>query len=270
MERKQGQFVAVSTGMLLAGHISVRARSYLEHADIIFCLVPHQLIETWLQQINPNVVSLQGLYAEGKHRMETYEEMVAMMMSAVREGKNVCGAFYGHAGVFAWAPHETVKRAKSEGYQAHMEPGISAESCLYADLAIDPGSWGVQHFEASQFLFYDHTPNNRGYLILWQIGLVGEHTSTKLNTEPKWVKLFIEHALKWYPPEHEVIIYEAAILPVEKVREDKVLLKDLYKHRLNLQSTLVIPPTTKLSVNDNIIRKLGITETELNKRLVNS
>lgn len=270
MTGKKGQFVAVSTGMLLAGHISVRARSYLEHADVIFCLVPHSLIETWLKQINPNVISLQSLYAEGKHRMDTYEEMVSMMMAEVRAGKNVCGAFYGHAGVFAWAPHETVRQATAEGYKAHMEPGISAEACLYADLGIDPGTCGAQHFEASQFLFYDHIPNNRGYLILWQIGLVGEHTATKLSTNTKWVKQFVEHMLEWYSPEHEVIIYEAAVLPIESVRKDKVQLKDLHKQTLKLYSTLVVPPSVKLSANKKVLDQFTIKEEDIAKRLVNS
>ncbi|WP_417445696.1 SAM-dependent methyltransferase [Kangiella sp.] len=270
MTSKAGQFVAVSTGMLLAGHISVRARSYLEHADVIFCLVPHSLIETWLIQINANVISLQGLYAEGKHRMDTYEEMVAMMMGEVRAGKNVCGAFYGHAGVFAWAPHETVRQARSEGYLAHMEPGISAEACLYADLSIDPGTRGLQHFEATQFLLYDHIPNNRGYLVLWQIGLVGEHTATSLSTNESWVKIFIEHMLQWYSAEHSVIIYEAAILPVEGVRQDTIPLKDLYKQKLKLHSTLVVPPAEELKPNQRVLELLAIEEQDIAKRVVNS
>lgn len=270
MLNKQGQFIAVSTGMLLAGHISVRARSYLEHADVIFCLVPHPLIETWLKQINPNVISLQGLYAKGKHRMDTYEEMVSMMMAEVRAGKTVCGAFYGHAGVFAWAPHETVRQARSEGFQAHMEPGISAEACLYADLGIDPGTRGLQHFEATQFLLYDHIPNNRGYLVLWQIGLVGEHTATSLSTNEKRVKIFIEHMLQWYPPDHPVTIYEASILPIESVRQDTVPLKQLHKQTLKLHSTLVVPPAVELKPNQRVLDLLAIEEQDIAKRVVNS
>ena len=66
--------------------------------------------------------------------------------------------FYGHPGIFAWSPHKVIKVARAEGYQAHMEPGISAEDCLYADLGIDPGRCGCQHYEASQLLFYE-TPD---------------------------------------------------------------------------------------------------------------
>ena len=93
------------------------------------------------------VRSLQPLYGERKSRMKTYREMVHAMLTEVRAGKNVCVAFYGHPGVFAWAPHEAIRIARKEGYFAHMEPGISSEDCLYADLGIDPATFGCQHYE---------------------------------------------------------------------------------------------------------------------------
>ncbi|MCW9029842.1 MAG: SAM-dependent methyltransferase [Kangiella sp.] len=266
MSKKSGQFVAVSTGMLLAGHISVRSLSELKNADVVFCLVPHPVIEEWLKQVAKKVVSLQSLYAEGKHRMDTYEEMVSMMMKVVRLGKSVCGAFYGHAGVFAWAPHETIRQAQAEGYHAYMEAGISAEACLYADLGIDPGNFGVQSYEASQFLFFNHTPNNKAYLILWQIGLVGEHTAKKLSTTKNRIRKFVEYLMKWYPPNHEVTIYEAQVLPIDKVRKDTVRLDELEQEELKLISTLVIPPAEKLTVNEENLKVYGITASEIAKR----
>jgi hypothetical protein len=33
-----------------------------------------------------------------------------------------------------------------------MLPGISAEDCLFADLGIDPGIYGCQSYEATDFL----------------------------------------------------------------------------------------------------------------------
>jgi hypothetical protein len=36
------------------------------------------------------------------------------------------GAFYGHPGEFAMPPHRVIETAKSEGYAAHIIPGISA------------------------------------------------------------------------------------------------------------------------------------------------
>ena len=102
-------------------------------------------------------------------------------MTEVRAGKRVCGVFYGHPGVFAWSPHKVIEVARAEGFQAHMEPGISAEDCLYADLGIDPGRFGCQHFEASQLLFYERRIDPTAYLVLWQVGLVGDLLAEALH-----------------------------------------------------------------------------------------
>src|SRR3546814_6212654 len=76
-------------------------------------------------------------------------------MAQVRAGKQVCAVFYGHPGVFADVPHRVVRKAREEGIPARMEPGISAEACLYADLNLDPGQRGVQSMEATHFLVHD-------------------------------------------------------------------------------------------------------------------
>jgi precorrin-2 methylase len=99
--------------------------------------------------MNSNLHSFQVFYAEAKDRRTTYKEMVHAMMTEVRAGKKVVIVFYGHSSIFLLSAHKVIKTAKKEGYAAHMVPGISAVDCLYADLCIDPGKLGSQHFEAS-------------------------------------------------------------------------------------------------------------------------
>ena len=57
-----------------------------------------------------------------------------------------------------------------------MDPGISAEDCLYADLGLDPGTVGCTHFEASQLLFYRRLIDTSAWLVLWQVDVVGDRT----------------------------------------------------------------------------------------------
>lgn len=123
---KQGSLVCVGVGMTLGAHISPRSRSHIEQSDVVFAAVSDPLVEMWLQQMHPDVRSLQPFYTEGKSRQVTYLQMVDAILTEVRAGKRVCGAFYGHPGVFAWAPHKSIAEARAEGYSAHMEPGISA------------------------------------------------------------------------------------------------------------------------------------------------
>lgn len=256
----KGSLSCVGTGMNLAGQISVISKSYIQNADIVFTHTPHEATNNWLQQLNPNLINLHQFYNEGKHRMQTYEDMVEAMLQEVRAGKKVCGAFYGHPGIFACVPHMAIEQTRKEGFAAVMEPGISAEACLYADLGIDPGEVGVQAFEATQFFFFDHVPNTASHILLWQIGLVGEATGRTLSTNKTALRAFIEFLTQWYPAEHQVILYEAAVLPIETFRAEKVPINQLDTAELNMKTTMVIPPVRELKLNTNILASLGLSE----------
>ena len=261
-----GSLVCVGTGLQLAGHISVRCKDYIEKADIVFTLVPESNAQHWVEGLNDNVVDLQPFYAqegEVKSRRDTYKEMVEAILDAVRAGKKTVCALYGHPGVFSCVSHLSIAQARKEGFEAHMEPGISAESCLWADVGIDPGRSGCQSFEASQFMFFKHSPDPTTHLLLWQIALAGEHTLKEFYTTSDRLQVLVDQLSEWYPLDHEVIIYEAANLPVFEPRIDRIKLRDLPNSKLKHISTLLIPPSKKLEYNHEVMQKLGITPEDL-------
>ncbi|NII72178.1 precorrin-2 methylase [Dyella sp. SG562] len=235
--------------MTLGSHLTPLARSHIQQADVVFAGLSDGVVELWLQRMHSDVRSLQPYYREGKSRMKTYREWVELMMAEVRAGKRVCGVFYGHPGIFAWSPHKVIETARAEGFQAHMEPGISAEDCLYADLGIDPGRYGCQHFEASQLLFYERRIDNAGYLVLWQVGLVGDRSLGRFATGPKYRELLVELLHRDYPLDHEVIIYRGATLPIEKPRIRRVTLGELPQVSVTSEETVVLPPARALQLN---------------------
>jgi uncharacterized protein YabN with tetrapyrrole methylase and pyrophosphatase domain len=251
-----GSLVCVGLGMTLGAHLSPRSRNAIERADVVFAAVSDPLVEVWLQQMHAHVRSLQPLYAEGKSRHDTYREMVEAMLREVRAGRRVCGAFYGHPGVFARAPHEAIAQARREGFDATMEPGISAEDCLYADLGIDPGRYGCAHFEASQFMFYRRRIDPSAYLVLWQVGIAGDRSYSQATSSRESRELLVQLLLEDYPAAHEVIVYEAATLAIGAPRMERVMLRDLAAAPLHLQSTLVIPPCRALQPNTELLAKL--------------
>lgn len=259
--KKQGQLVFVGTGISLAGQMGELAKSYICHADIVFSLVTDGFTERYLQGLNPNLHSLQAFYAkegEIKNRRLTYQQMVDTIMQAVREQQQVVCALYGHPGVFACVSHMAISLARREGFDAKMLPGISAEACMWADLGIDPGYQGHQSYEATQFLLFDHVPDPTTHLVLWQIALAGEHTLTKFTTSTRNLTVLVEHLMQWYPSEHQVIIYEAATLPIQSPRIDFIPLEDLPKATLTPISTLLIPPARKIALNNDILAKLDL------------
>ena len=261
-----GTLVCVGTGLQLAGHISVLSQSYIENAETVFALMPDVFTQQWLETLNGNVINLQQYYAQGnevKSRRDTYAQMVEAIIAEVRLGKRVVCALYGHPGVFACVSHLAITQARREGFDATMEPGISAEACLWADLGIDPGSSGHQSFEASQFMFYQHTPDPTTHLLLWQIALAGEHTLTQFHTSAEKLQVLVDLLATWYPIEHEVIIYEAANLAIFAPRIEKIALSQLPNATLSPKSTLLIPPAKKLAYNFDILTKLGIAPADL-------
>ena len=258
MERK-GSLACVGLGMMLGAHLSPRARSHLAEADVVFAAVSDPLVEAWLAELARDVRSQQPFYGEqsgAKSRHDTYREMVDAMLAEVRAGRRVCGAFYGHPGVFAQAPHEAVARARAEGYAAVMEPGISAEDCLYADLGIDPGRYGCQHHEASQLMFYRRRLDPTAYLVLWQVGIAGDRTYRRFDTDPARLRILVDVLAADYPRTHEVTIYEAATLPIHAPRIERIRLDDLPAARLTPRSTLVLPPAAALQHNRDVLARL--------------
>ena len=243
-------------GMTLGAHLTPRTQSHIQQADVIFAAVSDPLAELWLQQMHPDVRSLQPYYAEGKSRHATYREMVEAILCEVRAGLRVCGAFYGHPGVFAQAPHHSIEQARREGFVAHMEPGISAEDCLYADLGIDPGRLGCQHYEASQFMFYQRRVDTSAYLVLWQVGIAGDRSCSKYKTGPERRQLLVELLAEDYPLAHEVILYEAATLAIGTPRMQTLRLSELAGADLRLQTTMVVPPCRPMQENRRMIEEL--------------
>jgi precorrin-6B methylase 1 len=260
---RRGSLACVGMGMTLGSHLGPLARSHIEQADVVFAALSDGIVELWLQRMHPDVRSLQPCYAEGKSRRVTYRQWVDLMMAEVRAGKNVCGVFYGHPGVFAWSPHKAIEVARAEGFKAHMEPGISAEDCLYADLGIDPGRFGCQHFEASQLLFYERRIDPTGHLVLWQVGLVGDLSLKRLATGPAYRQALVDVLAEHYPLDHEVIIYRGATLPIEQPRVRRMPLHALPGAELTTEETVVLPPAAPLRPNVAMRERLAALDREM-------
>ncbi|WP_267220909.1 SAM-dependent methyltransferase [Dyella silvae] len=252
----RGSIACVGLGMTLGSHLTPLARSHIEQADVVFAGVSDAVVEKWLQRMHGDVRSLQPYYGEGKPRSDTYQEWVDLMMAEVRAGKKVCGVFYGHPGVFAWSPHKVIEVARAEGYQAHMEPGISAEDCLYADLGIDPGSHGCQHFEVNQFVLCKRQVDPTAHLVLWQVAMLGIPSVSRSDAPAAYRQLLVDRLSRDYPLEHQVTIYRAATLPVERPRIRKVALRDLPTTPMTPEETVVLPPAKAVERDEDFIRQV--------------
>lgn len=254
---RAGSLTVVGTGIDFGSHLTPQARAAFVRADEALYLVGDPAAMAWLEQLNPRSRSLHVLYSAGKPRRETYEEMVEEILVPVRAGRRVCAAFYGHPGVFVHPGHEAVKRARSEGLRARMLPGISALDCLFADLGIDPAETGCQIHHATDFLAYRCHPEISALLLLLQIGVIGEEGYVE---QPDWARLplLVEYLGGFYPPDHEVIGYEASPYPILQPVVTRVPLSGLASAELTMAMTLVVPPAIRPGADPGMLDRLGL------------
>ncbi len=254
---------AVGIGLRAPSQATLEATARIESAEQVFTLLADPLSEYWIGTLNPNTRSLDGFYVVGKDRRETYREMVEEIVDAVRGGLRVCAVAYGHPGIAAYPLHESVRRVRAEGFPAEMLAAVSAEDCLAADLGIDPLKGGCRSYEATDFLVYRRPADPTSNLILWQIGAIAEpgYKCQRGLWNRKGLVVLTETLLEVYRPDHEVIVYEAARLPLCSATVERIPLETLPCARVTAMSTLFVPRMVEAQIDATMLRRLGIRAT---------
>jgi precorrin-3B methylase len=258
-----GSLIVVGTGFMVAGHVTPEARAAMEGADRLLHLVSDAATRSWIESLNPANESLYDAYGEGRPRVESYEEMVQRILAPVREGADVCAAFYGHPGVFVYPSHEAVRRAREEGHRARMLPGVSAEDCLFADLGLDPAIHGIRSYEATDFLVSRRPIDPTSGLVLWQVGAIGVTTFYKRSVwRTEGLAILADALLEHYPPSHEVVVYTAATLPFAEAEVHRLRLDALAAPpegiEVSVAATLYVPPARRAPLDAEAARRLDL------------
>jgi uncharacterized protein YabN with tetrapyrrole methylase and pyrophosphatase domain len=253
-----GSLTVAGAGIRAESHVTAETAVHIRKADKLLLMVPSRPAQQWLQAENPSAESLGRFYDESRDRLETYLDMAEYIVSFVRDGLRVCALAYGHPGVVAVPTHLAVKLARDEGYPAEMLPGISADACLYADLGIDPGRPGCQHFEATDFLVRHRRSDPGSQLILSQIGIVGMF-NPQFDFDPvPGLRVLTERLLEDYPPAHPVTVYEASIVAEHGPAIRTGPLEALPSMAVSKISTLYVPPAGPVDPDDAVLDRLGV------------
>ncbi len=232
-ERTESSLVVVGCGIQAVRHLSSRSLAEIQEAERVLALADGAA-HTWLAELRPDLVDLRT-HARGDRR-QSLRDIEEAVIAEVLAGRRVCVVFDGHPAMSADLPHALVRRAREAGFSARMEPGISAEACLYADLGIDPGRTGVLSLEAAQLLDEDRLLDTRSLLLVWL------PPQTEARCEPPALRLLMERLLLDYPGEHEVALYQSARLATERFRAERLALRNLAQHHDAEFSAVVVPP----------------------------
>ena len=236
--------VVVGLGINAFGQLTVESIARMKDAEVLLYLGVEPVGEAVARQLNPGgFESLLRFYAPGKDRKTTYDEITEAILTPVRAGKRVCVAVYGHPGIYVNPTHRAIRSVRDEGRTALMLPAVSALDCLAADLGLDPGLDGLTGFDASDFLFRRRRADPAVPLVLWQIGVVGIRTTPPAGGGPSpFLILLTDRLLETYPPDHEVILYEAPALPNVNPTIHRLPLAELWRSAFATLSTLYVPP----------------------------
>jgi precorrin-6B methylase 1 len=203
----------VGTGIDVTTQLTPGAQAAIEAADAVPYLVADPIAALRLEALNSNARSLDSLYAAGKDRLQTYEEMADAFLEPARSGFRSCAVLYGHPGVFGFPAHAAVEQARAEGIPARMLPAVSALDCLFADLGIDPGSTGLQCYEATYFVERRLPVDRDATLVLLQVGMIGERGGDPTPAAAGRFRQLVEQLAALYGSAREAVLYTASTYP---------------------------------------------------------
>ena len=126
-------------------------------------------------------------------------------------------------------------------------------------MGFDPGARGCQVFESTDFVVHRRKIDVSTHLVLLQPGAVGVtryHTSADGNR--RGLGVLADQLLLLYPPTHDVVIYELAMLPMMDPRIERIALRDLALADVRVYSTLYVPPLEKRPVDGDRLARVGL------------
>lgn len=252
--------IVVGTGIQWAGQTTLAARRAIEQAERVLFAVADPWTVRWVRSLHPGAESL-PYPQDGRPRRQIYREMVDCILAELHRGLRVCAVFYGHPGVLTRASHEAIQAARDAGLPAQMLPGVSALDCLYADLGIDPGQAGCQIYETTDFLVRGRPFDAYTALVLCQIGVIGNlgtYALATLESRQRGLAILAEELGACFPPDHEVVIYEASTHPLQPPRIERVALGKLPGIAVSEISTLYVPPRGPAPKRMEMLVRLGM------------
>lgn len=261
-KRQSPSVIVVGTGIQWAAQTTAAAQGAIVAADRVLFAVTDPWAARWLTSLNERSESFE-YPRDGTPRAQIYERWVLRVLESLNQGHNVCAVFYGSPAWLAQPAHWTIRRARESGYEARMLPGVSAIECLLAELGVDPGSLGLQVYEATSFVLGTNVYNPHAPLVLCQIGVMGQRNS--LATTPRenvvrGLQLLSQKLGRHYPAGHRVILYEAAAGPYQSARIEEHSLEKLCDASPSPLSTLYVSPVAPSRVQPDILRELVLDE----------
>lgn len=247
-----GRLVVVGSGIRAVGQLTLETVSWIEAADVVCYVLADPVTERWVVDHSRASEDLSRLHDPSRPRLYSYATMAARLVDHARRGRTVVAVFYGHPGVFTSPTHWAIELARSEGLEARMLPGVSAEDCLFADLGVDPGHGAFAAYEATEMLLTQRPPATDSHVVVWQIGVVA---AMRLGAGTGLAS-FRDYLTTFYPSDHVVTHYRAPQTGIGHPLRQELTLSGLADVAVSVTSTLYVPPTTARPIDPQLVAEL--------------
>ena len=248
--------IVAGTGIKFLSHLTIETKACIEKSDCVLYLLNNPAIRNWIKKNNNNSKSLEFLYNTSRTRNENYLSIARYVNDVLDKTTITCLIMYGHPVYLADPSMYTINIAKKNGHEVYVLPGISSIDCLFADLVIDPSTFGYQVYEATDFLIHQRKFDTSSHLIILQATMIGIKTNFQSHSQELGLEMLTKYLLKKYSEKHKIILYEAAQYPMMKPKLHEINLIDLPNHRLPLLTTLYIPPERLKKKNQLLVKIL--------------
>lgn len=237
------QLIITGSGIKALSHITKETEIAIEQADYVLYLVNEPITAQWIENKSQQSESLDMLYFSEKHRADAYKKIIERVQFTLMLYQKICMVVYGHPLLLSNAVSGLIESIDPNHVQLIVLPALSAFDCLLADLAIDPIS-GCFSIDAGLFIHNNEPIYTRSHLILWQVGVVGDHSTHFNNEAHEKLNFLKERLIKLYNPNQTCIFYEASMYPHIAPKIIKTQLSEIDKHSISRLTTLYVPPLT--------------------------
>jgi len=211
--------------------------------------------------INPSTRNLSDHYFRAGDRRDIYEAMARYLVKAARVEGPIALALDGNPMFFSDISWMTAAMGEQEGLRVEALPAISCIDVLPMQLGFEPADVGMQIFEATQLVLYDLPINPYLSTLVLQIAYFLERVTIRLPEKPVGAfDRFVNHALKYFPPNHPAIFVQSAYskqLP-SFAFSTQVSSIDACRNQIASGMTLYLPRVGIPRIDSSLCEQLGL------------
>jgi uncharacterized protein YabN with tetrapyrrole methylase and pyrophosphatase domain len=248
----------VGTGILGVWQLTREAEACLAESRKVFLVDATYGVAEHIESLGAEVINLLPEYVEGGSRIDTYRTMAARALDAALDTPPVSLAVYGHPSLLVYPTSLVRKAARHLGLVVHTVPGISSIDTMLIDLDLDPGLNGLQIYEANTLIVEDRPIDVEVPCLLLQVDAIETAFHTANPSRPSRFRRLVDHLLRFYPPEQEVINVRSSSFPIFAPELISFPLSELGEQfaTKHLGGTVYIPKLHEPSYAEDLVRNI--------------